>query len=217
MNNNLTSINIVLDRSGSMAPVIKETLLGLNTFLADQKNLPGEAILSLATFASDYTLVFDCKPLSEIPDITNEHYKTGGFTCLLDAIARTINATGQKLSTMKEEDRPSKVLLVIITDGEENSSREFTRDRVFEMIAHQQSKYSWTVVYLGANQDAIKTSATLGISAGNSIRYCSDSVGTTQMYGTLTANARNLRRSKTVGSVSNFFDNQNPPSTSDQT
>jgi uncharacterized protein YegL len=201
---NFTSINVVLDRSGSMQPLIKETLAGFNTFLADQKKQPGEAVLTLATFANDYTLIHDCVPIQDMPELTTTSYQTGGYTALLDAIARTMNATGDKLAAMKEEDRPSQVLLVIITDGEENSSREFAHERVMSMIKHQQDVYKWSVVYLGSSLDAVKTATRLGMHGGNASYYQGNSSGVLDAYASISSNTSSLRSSG-VGQTKSFF------------
>lgn len=201
---NFTSISIVLDRSGSMQPLIKETIAGFNSFLEEQKKVEGDAVLTLATFANDYTLVHDGVPIQQVPALTKENYKTSGFTALLDAIARTINATGAKLASMAEHERPSQVLLVIITDGEENHSREFTHIKVMEMIKHQQEKYAWSVVYLGANQDAIQVGASMGIAAGNTATYGASVLGTKSAYSSISSNTSSLR-SKGIGATADFF------------
>src|ERR1700722_18258363 len=182
---NLTSINIILDRSGSMEKLTTETLLGFNKFLAEQKAVEGEATLTLATFANDYTLIHDCAPLKDIADLTIETYKAGGYTALYDAIGKTINATGAKLASMNEEDRPSKVIVVVISDGEENRSREFTHDRVMDMILHQRDKYSWEVIYLGCDLSQVKTAVSLGINASNAITFVPDAAGIATSYSSV--------------------------------
>jgi hypothetical protein len=200
---NFTSINIVLDRSGSMKKLSADTIGGFNTFLADQKKVKGEAALTLATFSSDYTLVHDFAPLKSITDLTVEKYQPSGYTALLDAIGRTINTTGTKLAAMKEEDRPSQIIFVIITDGEENFSREFTREKVFEMISHQRDKYKWEFLFIGANQDAIQEAAKIGISVGNSLNYVADAGGIASVYGSVSGNMTNYRN--TGAQQTDFF------------
>ncbi len=170
MKQDFTSINIVLDRSGSMASVRNDTIGGLNTFIEEQKKVPGSATVSLATFSSDYTLIHNFIPIADVPVITAETYQPSGGTALLDAIARTIIATDTKLAALQEDERPSKVLFVIITDGEENVSKEFSHAKVMEMIKHRQEKCEWSIIYLGANEDAFKVSSSYGISAGNTLQ-----------------------------------------------
>src|ERR1019366_641563 len=165
---NLTSINIILDRSGSMEATIKDARGSFNAFLKEQKALPGEAICSLAMFDHAYDLVHDCVPLSEVKELDDKSYYARGNTALLDAIGRTINKVGTSLASMKEEERPSKVLFLIMTDGEENMSRDFNHSKVMDMINHQRDVYKWNFVFIGANQDAIKAGESMGFAANQS-------------------------------------------------
>jgi hypothetical protein len=207
---NFTSINIILDRSGSMKKLASDTIGGFNQFLSDQKKVEGEAIFTLATFANDYTLVHDNTPLKHVADLTIETYQPAGYTALLDAIGRTINATGAKLATMAEEERPSQVLFVIMTDGEENSSEEFTRDAIFSMISHQKEKYNWLFTFIGASQEAIKGAQSYGIGASNAVLYDSHSaVGAMKSFASISANTTSYRRSKIADGGFNFFDQGN--------
>lgn len=196
MKDNTCSINIVLDKSGSMINVANSTIEGFNAFLKEQKNVPGDATLSLAMFNSQYELVHNNLSLSEVPELTRETYRPSGGTALLDALGRTINTTGAYLASLKEEERPSKVIFLIMTDGEENASREFIHSKIMEMITHQQEKYSWQFIYIGANQDAIQAGAQLGIAANSSYNYTSDVRGTTRLYASTSAGMSSFRRSK---------------------
>lgn len=216
-NQNFTSINIVLDRSGSMTKLSNETITGFNKFLADQKALDGKATITLATFASDYKLVHDFVPLESVSDLTLESYKTGGYTALLSALSQTIDKTGEKLSNMPEEERPGKVLFVVITDGQENFSHNIstiTREKVFEKINHQSDKYSWNFVFLGCDQTQISDAMKLGMSAGNTLAYTPDSKGIAAAYGSISTNTASYRGG-TRSKVGNFFDltNSNKPKT----
>ena len=156
---NFTSLNVILDRSGSMRKIAAETIEGFNCFLAQQQKLEGEATLTLAIFDDKYELIHDCVPLKDVQPLTSEIYYARGYTSLLDAVGKTINTTGVKLAAMAEEDRPSKVLFLIMTDGQENSSVEFVGDKIKEMINHQRDKYAWNFIFIGANQDVIMAGA----------------------------------------------------------
>lgn len=206
---NYTSINIVLDRSGSMTKLATETLQGFNHFLSEQKKFEGEASLTVATFSSTYTLTHDFTPLKDVNDFTVEEYKTGGYTALLDAIGNTINATGAKLAAMPEEERPSKVIVVIVTDGAENYSRQFSRSQIFDMITHQREKYFWEFVFLGADQNSIQEAMSLGVTAMNAMQYSCDSIGVVSNYSTISANISSYRAG-TAQQV-NFFDQKVVP------
>lgn len=182
MHKDYTSINIILDSSGSMMSLVGSTLSGFNTFLAEQKVLPGKVDLTLVTFSDKHNMVHNCVSLNDIANLNVETYCPSGGTALLDAIGFTVNNVGAKLASMPESDRPSKVLFLIITDGAENSSHEFTKNQIKDMITHQQDKYSWSFVYMGANLDAISEGTSLGIAAANTYNYSADQSGTKSLY-----------------------------------
>lgn len=139
------------------------------------------------------TVKYDFMPIKAVPELTDATYRPNGGTPLLDTIAETINRTGKSLRNLPESLRPSKVLFVIITDGEENASRVYNHQRVMEMIQHQSIVYKWEFVYLGANQDAIQVGATFGISAQRSMSYgvSADAIGST--YGVLASKTMAFR------------------------
>jgi len=182
MKEDLTDINIVLDRSGSMSSVRDDTIGGFNTFLQSQKEAPGEAQLTLVQFDHEYEIVYNGVDVQSVSELTTKTFVPRGSTALLDAIGRTINSTGARLAEMPEEERPGKVIFVILTDGEENSSAEFTKDQINEMIKLQTEIYNWDFVFLGANQDAIKTGASIGIVAGNAMTYAATADGVGDTY-----------------------------------
>lgn len=166
MRSNLTDITVVMDRSGSMQACRSDAEGGLNRFIEDQKKQPGEALFTLVQFDTEYEFVHNGVPIQSVPHCS---LVPRGSTALLDAIGRAIIETGERLAKMPEPERPGLVILVILTDGQENSSREFSKAQVQEMIQHQQDVYKWQFVYLGANQDAFAEAANLGIqgSVGN--------------------------------------------------
>ena len=204
---NFTSINVIVDESGSMGGLVKDTVGGFNKFLADQKDVPGDAVFTLCLFATKHNRPFDFVKLADVPDLTSRTYRPGGSTALLDAIGTTINHVGAKLSAMPEEERPSKVIFLIITDGEENASREFTKAQVASMISHQREVYSWEFVFMGANIDAIAEGSSLGIASHNAINYSASSAGTAKLYGDVSRSLRTYRSSKGPSKV-DFFNQQ---------
>ncbi len=204
MNDSLTDISIVLDRSGSMEVVRADTIGGFNAFISEQKAVPGAATVTLVQFDTEYETVFDASPLRDVPNLTEKTFVPRGGTALLDAIGRTINSAGARLAAMAESQRPGKVLLVIMTDGEENSSREFSAQQVNKMITHQREVYSWQVVFIGANQDAIATGASIGIPAANSLNYAHTGEGTQAAIRAMSASAASYRR-RSGASTDNFF------------
>ena len=188
-----TDISIVLDRSGSMHEIADDTIGSFNAFVADQGKAPGEVRLSLVLFDHEYDRVYDAVPLASVPPLTPQTYQPRGNTALLDAIGRTILATGRRLERMAEPDRPERVIFVILTDGHENSSREFTRDKVFAMISHQRDVYRWHFEFLGANQDAISTAGAIGIPAADSLTFGANPAGVARSGAAVSAKMRAFR------------------------
>jgi Mg-chelatase subunit ChlD len=139
-----THIAVLLDRSGSMGSVKDETISGFNYFLKEQKAAGDNASFTLVQFDSESTdVVHEAKPLGTVPDLNEDTYQPRGSTPLLDALGQTINSTGRTLAAIPETNRPDKVVFVVITDGEENASHQFTKKQVKEMIDHQTEKYNW--------------------------------------------------------------------------
>jgi len=193
MNDNLTDISIVLDRSGSMESTRSDTIGGFNTFLKAQKEAEGDAILTLAQFDHQYEIVHNGVKIKDVPELDMRTYVPRGMTALLDAIGRTINETGLRLDSLAEKDKPGKIIFVIITDGYENASSEFTREKINEMIKHQTDKYNWDFVFLGANQDAIAVGKSYGFMAGNSMSYAQTARGATAMFTSVAENTTKYR------------------------
>jgi hypothetical protein len=160
MRNDLTDITMVMDRSGSMTACQSDAEGGLNTFIKEQKELPGDAVLTLVQFDTDYEFVHKAMPIKDVPKC---YLVPRGWTALLDAVGRAIVETGDRLRKTPEKDRPGLVCFVIITDGLENSSKEFTQAKIKSMIEHQQDKYNWKFTFLGANQDAFSEGGSLGL------------------------------------------------------
>jgi hypothetical protein len=171
----LTDITVVMDRSGSMEACRTDAEGGLNQFVEDQKRQGGEALFTLVQFDHEYEFVHKGVPVRDVPRLT---LVPRGSTALLDALGRAIVETGERLTAMPEADRPGLVVFVILTDGGENASREYTRAKVKEMVEHQQNAYKWKFTYLGANQDAFAEAGSIGIPmARSSTGY---GVGSTQ-------------------------------------
>ena len=182
MKNNYCDISVVLDRSGSMDSIKDDVIGGYNAFLKGQQEMPGECTISLYQFDDIYEAVYEGKDVKSAPLLTRNTYMPRNSTALLDAIGKTINKTGDRLSKINEKNRPSKVLFVIQTDGMENASQEFDRNKISEMIKHQKEKYNWEFVYLGANQDAIATAASFGIGRNATLNFASTSFGAAASY-----------------------------------
>ena len=176
MKDNFTRIAIVLDRSGSMESCKESTVAGFNEFIRTQREIPGEATVKLVQFDDQYETVFD-KPLKQCPELTQNTFVPRGSTALLDAQGRTIVELGQELAALPEQERPSKVIVVTLTDGLENASKEYNLDKIGEMIREQRDKYNWDFVFLGANQDAIATAAAMSIPLPSAMSYSTSKAG----------------------------------------
>lgn len=196
MNPNLTDITVVLDRSGSMDSVATDTIGGFNKFLDDQQKAPGSATFTLHQFDHEFETPFPSSDIRKAPKLSVKTYVPRGSTALLDAIGRGINDTGNRLNNFATPDRAGKVVFVIITDGLENASHEFTRDKVFEMITHQRDVYKWEFVFLGANQDAIKTARHYGVSTANSMTYAANTQGVMDSMDAVSFNTTAYRSGK---------------------
>lgn len=188
-----TDITVVLDRSGSMASVQDDTIGGFNRFLEDQRKAPGSASITLHQFDTVFETLIKAQDVHAAPLLSTTTFVPRGSTALLDAIGRSIGDTGSRMESTPEADRAAKVVFVIITDGYENASHEYNQAKVFEMIKHQQDKYSWEFVFLGANQDAIKTAAGIGVHAGNSMTYASNTAGVAAAFASTSSNIRSFR------------------------
>ena len=184
MRNDLTEIICILDASGSMGSIRDDMVGGFNTFIEEQKKLPGEAKITVIFFdSSRYIKWQDGVDIKKCP-ILGQEYRPLGGTPLLDAVGRTINEVGARLAATPESARPGKVVVLIVTDGEENSSHEFTLSHIKQMVQHQESKYSWTFSYLGANVDSFCEAASLGIQGCNTSNYTATPIGVRCMFST---------------------------------
>lgn len=198
LNNNLTEIVFILDRSGSMMHLTDDTIGGFNSFIEKQKSEPGEALLTTVLFDDQYEILHNGINLNEVQALTKDQYWARGATAMYDAIGKTINEVGHRLSETPEHHRPGKVIFVITTDGMENASREFTQAKVKEMIQHQTEKYSWEFVFLGANIDSAKTAENIGINKGYAADYVYSAQGTSSMYEAVDCAVSSLRSTGSV-------------------
>lgn len=178
MKKGLTELVFILDKSGSMSGLEADTIGGYNSMLAKQQAVEGECDITTVLFDNNYELLHDRIDINGVCTITEKEYFVGGSTALLDAIGMTIHKIGSAQRHTAEDYRAEKVMFVIITDGEENSSREYTSDKIKAQIERQKMKYGWEFIFLGANIDAVQTAERFGISADRAIDYVPDSVGT---------------------------------------
>lgn len=178
----LTEVVFILDRSGSMHGLESDTIGGFNSMLAQQKNGEGRAIVSTVLFDDESKVIHDRQSIDTIAPMTDRDYQVRGCTALLDALGGAIHHIGNVHKYAREEDRPNKTLFVIITDGMENASTRYTRDKVKQMIERQREKYGWEFMFLGANIDAITEAARYGIREEMAANYICDERGTALNY-----------------------------------
>lgn len=197
MNNNLTELVFILDRSGSMAGLESDTIGGFNAMLEKQRKEPGDALVTTVLFDNHIELHHDRIPLSGVASLTGRDYFVRGTTALLDAVGMTIRKIVQAHLHTAEAVRPGKTLFVIITDGMENASREYTADRVRAMIEKEKA-YGWEFLFLGANIDAVSTASSIGINAERAVNYHADPAGTRLNYDVLGDTISDVRASRPV-------------------
>ena len=198
MNNNLTEIVFILDRSGSMSGLESDTIGGFNSMLEKQKKEAGEALVSTVLFDHESVVLHDRIPIAKVEPMTAQQYFTRGSTALVDALGGAIHHIGNVHKYAREEDRPGKTLFIITTDGYENASRRYTAERVREMVKRQQEKYGWEFLFLGANIDAVETAREYGIGADHSVNYRCDAVGTALNYEVLSEAITQVRACRSV-------------------
>ncbi len=196
MKKNLTELVFILDRSGSMAGLEKDTIGGFNSMIAKQRKEPGEAYVSTILFDNHCEVIHDRVDIQKIEPMTQEQYYVRGSTALLDAVGYSIHHIANVHKYAREEDRPEKTLFVITTDGMENASREYNYEKVRKMIEHEKEKYGWEFIFLGANIDATREAARFGISEDRAANYHADSKGTDVVYGAINAAVSNVRASR---------------------
>ncbi len=177
MTNIATELVFILDRSGSMAGLEKDTIGGYNAMLEKQRDIEGDCRITTVLFDNEYEIFHDRIDSKGVRPLTEKDYAVGGSTALLDAIGKTISKIGNAQKHTAENYRAQKVMFVIITDGEENSSREFSSRKIKSMIQRQKTEYGWEFIFLGANIDAVETAAKIGISSDRAQDYHADSEG----------------------------------------
>ena len=196
MKKGLTEMVFILDRSGSMGGLEKDTIGGFNSLIEKQKKEEGEALVSTVLFDNYQEVLHDRIPLDKIGRMTEEEYYVRGCTALLDAIGGAINHIGNIHKYAREEDVPEKTIFVITTDGLENASSRYSYRDVKKMIKRQEEKYGWEFLFLGANIDVAKESGRLGIRADRAVRYVNDSEGVELNYAAVGCAVSALRSMK---------------------
>ena len=182
---NTTEMVFIIDKSGSMSGLESDTIGGFNSNIKQQRETGENVLVTAVLFDTTFKTLYDRVNISEIENMTTKDYCPGGGTALCDAVGNTINRIKYAQQYLKKDERPDKTMFVIITDGQENSSREFSSSKVKELITEQKQKHDWEFLFLGANMDAVETANTYGIDADKAVTYMSDVIGTTTAWGAL--------------------------------
>ena len=196
MKNGLTELVFILDRSGSMQGLEKDTIGGFNSMIERQRCEASEALVSTVLFDNDCTVIHDRVDIHKIMPLTERDYYVRGCTALLDAIGGAVHHIGNVHKYARDEDVPEHTLFVITTDGMENASRRYSSDQVKSMIRHEKEKNGWEFLFLGANIDAVETAGHFGIDADCAVNYHADSEGTQLNYEVLTEAITQVRRNE---------------------
>jgi uncharacterized protein YegL len=193
MKRNFSEIVCIIDRSGSMASIQDDAIGGFNTFLEAQKKEDGEASLTRVIFDDQYEIIDENKPLDEVEPFTKETYVPRGMTALMDAVGKTITTVAERISNTPEDEKPEKVIFAILTDGAENSSREYDRNKIFEMIKSKKETERWEFIFLAANQDAMLAGTSMGIDAGDTVSFAATGKGTKMAYDSMSLRTSSYR------------------------
>lgn len=195
----ITEIVCILDRSGSMDHLTSKTIEGYNSFLKDQKAEPGKANWTLCLFdggrnawnkdAKSYELIHISQDINSIPELTTEVYSANGSTALLDAVGNTIKEVYERTKNNPN----AKVIMMIITDGEENASVEYKKEQIADMVKERQEKDKWAFIFLGANIDSFSTGGGYGVSAGNTMNFSASDAGVQTAYSNMSASTKMYR------------------------
>lgn len=196
MKKNLTELVMILDKSGSMSGLESDTIGGYRSMLEKQKETEGEVLVSTILFNERTSVIHNRESLNKVEPMTRREYIPGGCTALLDAVGSSIDHIVGVHRNLPDDQRPAKTIFVIITDGLENASREYSSAKVKKMIETETKKYGWEFIFLGANIDAVETAGRFGIDADHSVNYHSDPVGTALNYEVL---GDALARMRTTG------------------
>ena len=199
MNKNLTEIAIVLDSSGSMAKIQSDVEGGIATFLEKQKSQEGDCKVSLCRFATKVENIYENVDIRSVSPIKLNPW---GNTALYDAICTTIDLVGNRLANTIEENKPSLVVFVVLTDGQENCSKNFNIQQVRDKIKHQSEKYNWQFIFLGADQDAVLNGVNMGFAANSTVSYKSSKKSLDTVFSYVNSGVVNMRKVSSAGGCS---------------
>ncbi len=182
MNNNITELVFILDRSGSMSGLESDTIGGFNATVEKQKKVDGKCYVTTVLFDTKQECIHDRVELQELKPMTDKEYSVRGCTALLDALGDTIRHIAHIHRYARPEDVPQYTTFVIMTDGLENASHRYSSDEIKRMIENEKEKYGWEFLFLAANIDAVETASRIGIRRDRAVDYHADSRGTEVAY-----------------------------------
>lgn len=194
--NNLTELVFILDRSGSMSGLEKDTIGGFNSLIEKQRKQDGECFVSTVLFDNESEVIHDRIKLCDVPKMTEDDYCVRGCTALIDALGGAIHHIGNIHKYARAEDVPSHTMFVITTDGLENASHIYTSDKVKQMVKRQKEKYGWEFIFIGANIDSVETAKRYGIDEDRAVNYRADEEGTRLLYATVADVVCDVRANK---------------------
>lgn len=196
MKKDFTELVFILDKSGSMCGLEKDTIGGFNSMIEKQRKEEGEAVVTTVLFNDKVNVIHNRRDIKEVPLLTDKEYCVSGCTALLDALGNTVNHICKIHKNMNEEELPEKTLFIITTDGLENSSIEYTYSTLKRLIEKVKEKYKWEFIFLGANIDASQEARRFGIDESNAVNYNCDDEGIELNYECLSQAVSEIRRRK---------------------
>lgn len=194
MRKNHTSMLFVIDRSGSMSPLTDDTIGGFNTVLEDNKKEDGTADVTLVLFDHEFIKSVDHIDIQEVSPLNRSTYVPRGMTALLDAVGMTVSEEIARQAVLADDEKPEKTIVTIITDGQENASKEWSYQKVKNLLSTVQDESKWVVSFLGANIDAAKEAESIGIRASMAANYVADGTGVGVAYSSVSKMQRGVRR-----------------------
>ncbi len=207
MSKGYTEIIYILDRSGSMGGLESDTIGGFNSMMAQQKKTGEKAVVSTVLFDDVCEVIHDRVPIEKVEKMTDKQYYVRGCTALLDAVGGAIHHIGNVHKYAREEDRPEKTIVVITTDGMENASCKYSRDKIEKMVKRQQKKYGWEFIFIGANIDAYAEAQKYGIRRDRAVNYVCDDIGTANVYAGVSKAVCSVMMADSLCEVEGCLDN----------
>ena len=201
MNSNYVDITLVVDRSGSMNAIRDDAEGGINAFIKDQASKPGKCVLTLVDFDTEYRIIHNGVDIRSVGEYKLE---PNGMTALLDAVGQAVTTTGARLAALPESERPGLVICLIVTDGAENSSKEYKTEQIHQMITHQREAYKWQFSFLGVGESVFADAVKMGFDGVGVASYSTDK--SSELYGAMSDKVSRMRMCSAMGEeVDNAF------------